>query len=91
MVVLGALGFYEGKSAEDIVNLPRYHHQYLPDRIQYEANAFDGDTIKKLEQLGHTTSAHESTWGNMHVVIKDKRTGKTTAAADKRGLGKAIP
>ena len=91
MVVLASLGFYEGLSAEEIVNLPRYHHQYLPDRIQYEADAFDSDTINKLEQLGHTTSAHESTWGNMHVVIKDKRTGKTAAAADKRGLGKAIP
>ena len=91
MVVLASLGFYQGLSAENIVNMPRYHHQYLPDRIQYEADAFDSDTIKKLEQMGHTTSAHESTWGNMHVVIKDKRTGKTTAAADKRGLGKAIP
>ncbi len=91
MVVLGSLGFYEGKTAEEIVDMPRFHHQYLPDRIQYEVNALDNDSIRKLEQLGHTTSAHESTWGNMHVVIKDKRSGKITAAADKRGLGKAIP
>jgi gamma-glutamyltranspeptidase/glutathione hydrolase len=91
MVVLGALGFYEGKSAQEIVDMPRYHHQYLPDRIQYEAGAFDSETINTLEALGHKTSAHKSTWGNMHIVIQDKRTGKISAAADKRGLGKALP
>lgn len=90
MVLLGSIGFYEGLDAETIVNLPRFHHQYLPDRIQYEANAFSESTIEGLNKLGHTLSPHESHWGNMHIVIKDKKTGAISAAADKRGIGKAI-
>lgn len=91
MVILASLAFYEGAEAQQIVDIPRYHHQYLPDRIQYEADAFSLATIQYLENLGHKTVAHKSTWGNMHIVIKDKKTGRVTAAADQRGLGKAIP
>ena len=90
MVLLGSLAFHEGKSAEAIVNLPRYHHQYLPDHIQYEPHALDSDTLKALEKMGHHTQPHESSWGNMQIVIKDKRSGMTSAASDKRGIGKAI-
>lgn len=89
MVLLGSLAFYEGKTAGEIVNLPRFHHQYLPDRIQYEANALDPITVKKLEDLGHKTDAHDGVWGNMQIVIKNKKTGLISAASDQRGIGKA--
>lgn len=90
IVILGSLGFFEGLEAQEIVDIPRYHHQYLPDRIQYEENAFSPEIVSFLEGLGHTTTVNKNTSGDMHIVIKDKRTGKFTAATDKRGLGKAI-
>lgn len=90
MVLLGSLAFHEGKTAEQIVNLPRFHHQYLPDQIQYEADALNSQTIATLEKLGHKLVKHDDTWGNMHIIIKDKRTGEITAASDKRGIGKAM-
>ena len=31
MVLLSALAFAEGAHAEEMVNLPRFHHQFLPD------------------------------------------------------------
>lgn len=91
MVLLGSLAFYEGKTADEIINLPRYHHQYLPDQIQYEAKALGQEVIDSLEQRGHKLTPHKSTWGNMHIVIKNKKTGEITAASDMRGIGKAIP
>lgn len=91
MVLLGSLGFYEGKTADEIVNLPRYHHQYLPDHIQYEAGSLAKDIIKSLEKRGHQTLENEGVWGNMHIVIKDKKSGMISAASDQRGIGKAIP
>ena len=90
MVLHGILATLEGKTASQVVNLPRYHHQYLPDVIQYEPAAFDEKTITTLQQLGHTLKLLENTYGNMHVVIWDKKENKVTAASDKRGEGLAV-
>ena len=89
MVLHGILAAIEGKSASDVVNLPRYHHQYLPDVIQYEPKAFSDNSQKILKELGHTLKPLKNTFGNMQVVIWDKKENKVTAASDKRGEGKA--
>lgn len=89
MVMLGSMAFYEGKTADEIVNLPRYHHQYLPDNVQYEPNALDKATVEKLSQRGHIITPNDSHWGNMQIVIQDKKTGRVSAAADKRVIGTA--
>ena len=36
MVLLAALKYVDGAVAKDLVDLPRYHHQYLPDIIMFE-------------------------------------------------------
>ena len=38
---------------EDAVSLPRFHHQWKPDRIIYEKYAFSPDTLRTLEEMGH--------------------------------------
>ena len=90
MVLLGALEFYRGADAETIVNRPRFHHQYLPDAIQYEPGALSGETIWVLKRKGHSLDAKSWRWGNMHAVILDKTSGEITAASDGRGEGQAI-
>lgn len=90
MVLHGILAIIEGKNASQVVNLARYHHQYLPDVIQYEPGTFSDKMIKTLEQLGHTLRLLDNHYGNMHVVIWDKKENKVTAASDKRGEGLAI-
>lgn len=87
MVLLGSLAFHEGKTVEEIVNLPRYHHQYLPDIVQYEPNAFSNKMVKTLTQKTHKLDQKDDVWGNMHMVIIDKKTGNVSAAADKRAIG----
>ena len=39
MVLLGTLNYLDGMNAADIVKYPRYHHQYLPDEVDYERRA----------------------------------------------------
>jgi gamma-glutamyltranspeptidase/glutathione hydrolase len=90
MVLHGILGFTEGKSATEIVAQPRFHHQYLPDEVQYEDNAFSDAEITELEKRGHTLRKLSSTYGDMHVVMQNRKTGELTAASDPRGIGKAI-
>jgi len=89
MVLHGILATIEGKTATQVVNLPRYHHQYLPDVIQYEPNTFSDKTLKILKELGHKLKPLENIFGNMQVVIWDKKENKVTAASDARGEGNA--
>ncbi len=89
MLLLAALEFHRGGDAGEIVNLPRFHHQYLPDSIQFEPDALSEQSIAELSLRGHTMKAVERTWGNMHIVIRATN-GKTTAASDRRGGGAAM-
>lgn len=90
MVLHGILGFVEGKSAQQIVDIPRFHHQYLPDHIQYEPGAFNKNQLRKLKLMGHQLKAIDNTYGNMHVVTWDRVKNKVDAASDKRGEGLSI-
>lgn len=42
-----------GMTVTEAVDAPRIHHQWLPDEIGYERFALSGDTIAKLEAMGH--------------------------------------
>ncbi len=89
MILLGILDFYDNKTAEEIVNAGRFHHQYLPDEISYETGALDQKTRVRLENLGHRTREMDNDYGNMQLIIVDKNTGEISAASDKRGVGSA--
>ena len=89
MVLLGILEFNKGKSADAIVNTPRFHHQYLPDAIQLEPNTFTSKTREKLKSFGHALDIQDDTWGNMQLVIYDKKNNIATAASDSRVIGKS--
>lgn len=48
------INVYEYKlSMQEAVNAPRFHHQWLPDLITFEPNAFDNTTIDKLKSKGY--------------------------------------
>ena len=87
MVLHGLLGVIDGKSANEIVTQPRYHHQYLPDVIQLEPAGFSMKEITELEKMGHKFKQLQQPYGNMQLVIQDKRRGKLSAASDPRGEG----
>ena len=42
-----------GMNIEDAVEAPRFHHQWLPDMIQFEEQSFSSETIQALEEMGH--------------------------------------
>lgn len=89
-VLEGILAFIDGKSATEITAQKRYHHQYLPDRVDVEAGVFDDATAKALTDMGHVLR-NRSPWGFMNVVTWDHRTNTLDAASDPRrpsGLGK---
>ncbi len=91
MVFLGILDFINGNGPESWVSLPRIHHQYVPDRISAEPDAFTDEQVAALQALGHDVQVASRTWGNMHGVMWDKRSGEVTAGSDPRwSSGRAI-
>ncbi|MBT8135873.1 MAG: gamma-glutamyltransferase, partial [Gammaproteobacteria bacterium] len=87
MVLLGSLARINGADARAMVSLPRFHHQYLPDRITFEDAAFDGATRDGLESMGHNLQLSSRNYGNLQAITWDYATGKVVAAADPRGEG----
>lgn len=90
MVLIGLLEFVAGKSANEIVAAPRFHHQYLPDAISAETGAFTKEEATALRGRGHTLSDGERPWGNMNLVIWDLKSNTLSGGSDPRGVvGKA--
>ena len=89
MVLLGALEFAANKPVYDWVRAPRFHHQYLPDRLSFEPGAFDNNTISALESMGHTLKPRGRKYGNMQAILWDRAENRVSAASDPRGNGQA--
>lgn len=89
MVLNGVLAAIDGAGAEALVEAPRFHHQYLPDRIDAEPGMFDPSQRAELERRGHVVVEQEDRYGNMQVVVWDRRNDEVTAASDPRGVGQA--
>ena len=89
MVLLGILDYGNGGRPDSIVSLPRYHHQFLPDVIQYEEGAMSEHEIESLQQMGHQLKQTSWRYGNMQAVMWDKQENKLFAASDPRVAGAA--
>jgi gamma-glutamyltranspeptidase/glutathione hydrolase len=90
MVLLAALAFHEGGDAQAMVDRGRFHHQYLPDKIIAEPSVFSAKLMRALSDLGHQIQLLDSSYGNMHVIVQQKESGKLDAASDRRGGGEAL-
>lgn len=90
MVLLGILDFVAGNSPHSWVSLPRYHHQFWPDVVQYEPNGLKAEIISGLKKLGHKMKPVSYRYGNMQAISFDKQTGLMEAATDPRGEGLAL-
>jgi gamma-glutamyltranspeptidase / glutathione hydrolase len=89
MVLLGAQAVIRGDDVAQWVGLPRFHHQYLPDEIQFEPNALSDAEQQALAQRGHALKLLERPYGNMQAIWWERQTGRLHAASDPRGIGAA--
>ena len=73
-----------GMGAEDAVNKPKFHHQWLPDEV-YVEDDFNEATIKALEGMGYKI-VKRGDIGRTEVIMITYGAKKTiTAVGDKRG------
>jgi gamma-glutamyltranspeptidase / glutathione hydrolase len=90
MVLLGILEYVDSPvlDLERVVGAPRFHHQYLPDRVQFETPpyAMPEEWVEALRAMGHTVEQGSRAWGNMQAVFVDKHSGGAASAYnDPRG------
>ena len=85
MVLLSILNWTNGGASDEMTSLSRFHHQYLPDVIQYEIDSFSKDMIQELQSKGHTLE-EIAEYGNMQIVTMHKSNGKVDTSSDPRAL-----
>lgn len=97
MVLLGTLSFADGRHPISWVSRPRFHHQFLPDVVQFENDAFTAKEKKALVAMGYQLKPLNSDYGSktfnygeMHAAEWDKANGALYAASDPRHAGLAI-
>ena len=90
MVLLGLLDAIDGRPVADWVARGRFHHQYMPDRIEVEPAAIGDEVLGALRQKGHRIRQLEGPYGNMQAISWDRVSGEVTAASDPRGIGRSV-
>lgn len=77
-----------GMSITQAVDSGRFHHQWLPDQISYEANSFPSSAIEGLGRAGHKLSERKSIGRvNAIMILPD---GKMRGGPDRRGNNSAF-
>jgi gamma-glutamyltranspeptidase/glutathione hydrolase len=71
------------------VSFPRFHNQWMPDRLMLETIGFSGDTIQKLREAGYQIDFLER-MGDCEAIEIDLPSGWKFGAADPRAYGKAV-
>jgi gamma-glutamyltranspeptidase/glutathione hydrolase len=78
-----------GLSIQEAVDAPRFHHQYLPDKLYLEPG-FSLQLQNKLRGMGYAIDMKEGHWSNGECIAVDPKTGELLAGQDHRSqYGKA--
>ena len=72
----------------EAVAAPRFHHQWLPDQIDYEPNAISENVRESLKQKGYVLKERQP-YGRVDGILVNTD-GTYQAGADPRGDDKAI-
>ncbi len=85
-----------GLDIQASADAPRFHHQYLPDILEFE-KTFPQATIEAMEGMGYTVrhavakdEFAPTSWGDSELIARDPKTGQLSGGQDKRhSFGKA--
>jgi gamma-glutamyltranspeptidase/glutathione hydrolase len=77
-----------GMDAQAAINAPRFHHQWLPDKLLVEPS-YAATLVPALRARGFTVDSRTHI-GLVNAIGIDPKTNECTGAADPRDLGSAI-
>ncbi len=78
-----------GLNIQEAVDAPRFHHQYLPDKLYLEPG-FDPKVLSELKGMGYGLAVKDGHWSNGECIAIDSKTGELEGGQDHRShYGKA--
>ena len=85
-----------GLNIQQVADAPRFHHQYLPDRLDFEKK-FPNEVVDRLKAMGYDTNRNQAAddkspglWGDSELIAVDPKTGERIGGHDsRRAFGKA--
>lgn len=86
-VILNVLDF--GMDIQQAIDMPRIHHQWLPDELNYERFGLSLDVIQSLQNKGHIFGGIR-TLGRCEGIVVDFENEIFFGATDPRGYGAAV-
>jgi gamma-glutamyltranspeptidase/glutathione hydrolase len=89
VTLLSALNWMRlGMDAQAAINAPRFHHQWMPDRVSMET-LFSPEMEEQLKARGHEITRRGHI-GLINAIGIDPKNGERCGAADPRDNGSAI-
>jgi gamma-glutamyltranspeptidase / glutathione hydrolase len=73
-----------GLNIQQAVDAPRFHHQYLPDKLYLEPG-FEQPTIDALRAMGYDVNVSHGHWSDGECIEVDPKTGELLGGQDHRG------
>jgi gamma-glutamyltranspeptidase/glutathione hydrolase len=85
-----------GLNIQAVADAPRFHHQFLPDRLDFEKK-FPRDVVEQMKAVGYDTNLNQMAdekspgiWGDSELIAVDPKTHELLSGHDsRRAFGKA--
>jgi gamma-glutamyltranspeptidase/glutathione hydrolase len=78
-----------GMDVQQAVSVPRFHHQWVPDKLYVEPETTD-DVVRALRRRGHKVTVSDYRWSAAEAIMLDPQTGWHTGGSDPRTDGLAL-
>jgi gamma-glutamyltranspeptidase/glutathione hydrolase len=87
LTILNVVDF--GMNVQEAVDAPRFHHQWLPDSVEYERNGLSPDTLALLKKQGHILR-EISAQGVVEAIIFNQKENWLEGGTDRRAADGGI-
>jgi gamma-glutamyltranspeptidase/glutathione hydrolase len=85
-IIMNVIDF--GMSVAEAVDAPRFHHQWMPDKIEFEEGAYRRELVDALGKRGQRCVLRSKEIGEAQVIwVEDSL---MCGVADRRGEGRAV-
>src|SRR6202049_745897 len=87
-VIVNVVDF--GMDLQEAVDAPRFHHQWLPDKIDWERFEFSRDTTEEPPKGGYIFAEKPESLGDAEAIMVDPQSGVRLGASDPRRGGASV-
>ena len=87
LTILNVVDF--GMNVQQAIDAPRFHHQWLPDRIRYERFGLSPDTLALLKAKGHELKEEVDSQGVAEGIVYDAKENVLEGGSGRRAPGGA--